>query len=164
MPNLVVAPVGADGKVDLYNGSGGTVQLVADASGWFAGVTTPAVGAFNSLTPTRVLDTRNGTGTSTGAVAAGGTVVLDVEGQGGIPATGVAAVVLNVTATQPSASGFITVYGDGTARPLASNLNFVAGQTVPNLVVAPVGSDGEVDLYNGSGGTVQLVADASGWF
>ena len=164
VPNLVVAPVGADGKVDLYNGSGGTVQLVADASGWFAGVTTPAVGAFHALTPTRVLDTRNGTGTSAGVVAAGATVVLDVEGRGGIPATEVSAVVLNVTATQPSASGFITVYGDGTARPLASNLNFVTGQTVPNLVVAPVGSDGDVDLYNGSGGTVELVADASGWF
>lgn len=164
VPNLVVAPIGADGKVDLYNGSGGTVQLVADASGWFAGVTTPAGGAFNGLTPTRILDTRSGTGTSKGPVPAGGTVVLDVEGQGGIPATGVSAVVLNVTVTQPTTSGFITVYGDGMARPLASNLNFVAGQTVPNLVVAPIGADGDVVLYNGSGGTVQLVADASGWF
>ena len=36
--------------------------------------------------------------------------------------------------------------------PLASNLNFVAGQTIPNLVVAPVGADGKVDFYNGSSG------------
>ena len=80
----------------------------------------------------------------------------------GVPASGVSAVVLNVTVTQPTAAGHITVYPDGTSRPLAANLNFVAGQTVPNLVVAPVGADGKVDLYNGSAGTVQLIADVSG--
>ena len=91
-------------------------------------------------------------------------VALGVDGHGGVPASGVSAVVLNVTVTQPKAAGFITVYPDGATRPLASNLNFVAGQTVPNLVVAPVGADGKVDLYNGSSGTTQLVADVSGYF
>ena len=87
-----------------------------------------------------------------------------MDGHGGVPASGVSAVVLNVTVTQPKAAGYITVYPDGATRPLASNLNFVAGQTVPNLVVAPVGADGKVDLYNGSSGTVELVADVSGYF
>ncbi|MGI8761621.1 MAG: carboxypeptidase regulatory-like domain-containing protein [Jatrophihabitantaceae bacterium] len=58
----------------------------------------------------------------------------------------------------------MTVYAAGQSRPTASNLNFVQGQTVPNLVVAPVGAGGVVDLYNGSAGTVQLVADVSGYF
>ena len=72
---------------------------------------------------------------------------------------------MNVTVTAPSApAGHITVYPDGTTLPTASNLNFTAGETVPNLVITPVGSDGEVDLYNGSAGTVQLVADVSGYF
>ena len=57
----------------------------------------------------------------------------------------------------------MTAYADGAARPTASNLNFVPGQTVPNLVVVPVGANGKVDLYNGSGGTVQLVADVEGY-
>jgi hypothetical protein len=35
VPNLVVAPVGSNGKVALFNGSGGSVQLIADVSGYF---------------------------------------------------------------------------------------------------------------------------------
>ena len=164
VPNLVVAPVGSDGKVDLLNGSEGTIQLIADVSGYFTGVSSPTVGAFNSLMPGRVLDTRNGTGAAQAAVSPGNTVKLTVDGQGGLPATGLRAVVLNVTVTQAASSGYVTAFADGTSRPVASNLNFVAGETVPNLVIAPVGTDGKVDLYNGSTGSVELIADVSGFF
>ena len=162
VPNLVIAPVGADGKVDFYNGSSGTVQVLADVSGWFASGT-PGAGGLTPLTPSRILDTRFNAGAN-GPVAAGGTISLQVDGAGGIPASGVAAVVLNVTATSPSAAGFLTVYPDGGTKPTTSNLNFSAGETVPNLVIAPVGADGKVDFYNGSSGTVQVLADVSGWF
>jgi Regulator of chromosome condensation (RCC1) repeat len=123
-----------------------------------------ASNVFTSLTPSRILDTRSGTGAAKAAVASKGTVALTVDGAGGVPASGVAAVVVNITVTQPQAAGYVTVFPDGTTRPNASNLNFSAGETIPNLVVALVGGDGKVDLYNGSGGTVQLVADVSGWF
>ena len=162
IPNLVVAPVGADGKVDFYNGSSGTVQVVADVSGWFASGS-PAAGGLASLTPARIMDTRSSLGAS-GPLAAGSSVSLQVLGAGGVPASGVSAVVLNVTATQPTAPGHLTVYPDGVARPTTSSLNFSAGETIPNLVVAPVGADGKVDFYNGSSGTVQVIADVSGWF
>ena len=161
VPNLVIAPVGSDGKVDIYNGSFGTVQVVADASGWYASGAAGA-GGLTPLAPARILDTRSNVG-ATGPVAAGGTISFQVDGQGGIPASGVAAVVLNVTATQPQDAGYLTVYADGGSRPSTSSVNFSAGETVPNLVIAPVGSDGKVDIYNGSFGTVQVVADASGW-
>src|SRR5438309_2250549 len=105
--------------------------------------TPTAAGSFGSVAPARLLDTRAGTGAPRAAVTADGTVHLQVTGRGGIPATGVSAVVLNVTVTQPRSAGVITVYADGTSRPMASNLNFLAGQTVPNLVVAPVGADGK---------------------
>jgi hypothetical protein len=72
-------------------------------------------------------------------------------------------VVLNVTATNPTASSYVTVYPDGTTRPVASNLNFTPGETIPNLVVVPVGADGEIDFYNNSG-SVDLVADVAGYF
>jgi hypothetical protein len=128
-----------------------------------AAVTTP--GGYTSLAPSRLLDTRVPVGVPTAsAVAARATVGLQVAGRGGVPVSGVSAVVLNVTVTAPKSAGFVTVYGDGTAFPTASNLNFVAGQTVPNLVIAPVGANGKVALYNGSGGTVHLIADVSGWF
>ena len=119
-------------------------------------------GTLQPLTPARFLDTRNGTGAK-GPVAPGATVALQVDGQGGVPASGVSAVVLNVTVTDPATFGYVTVFADGTKRPVASNLNFRAGETVPNLVIAPVGSDGKVDLYNGSSGNVQIVADVLGW-
>src|ERR1035437_349915 len=140
----------------------GLTSVVLAAGSASAAVTTP--GGYTSLTPSRLLDTRTGVGAPAGAVAAGGTVHLQVTGRGGVPASGVSAVVLNVTVTAPTSGGSITVYGDGTPRPGVSNLNFVAGQTVPNLVIAPVGANGKVALYNGSGGTVQLIADVSGYY
>ncbi len=80
-----------------------------------------------------------------------------------MPATGVSAAVLNVTATQPSTAAHLTVFPTGTVAPLASNLNVLAGQTVPNLVVAKVGSDGKVSVYNSSG-TTHVVFDVDGWY
>jgi hypothetical protein len=97
-------------------------------------------------------------------VAANGTMSLQVTGQGGVPSTGVGAVAINVTVTQPTAPGFATVYPDGMSPPTASNLNFVAGETIPNLVIVPVASDGKVDLFNGGNGTSQYVGDVVGWF
>jgi hypothetical protein len=164
VPNLVITPVSPDGKVALYNGSPGTVQLIADVSGYYNFGAPTVPGTFGALAPARLLDTRSGIGAGTGAVAPGGTVHLQVLGRGGVPATGVSAVALNVTATEPTSSGFVRVYGDGGPVPDASSLNYVPGQTVPNLVIAPVGANGMVALQSASPGTVQLVADASGYF
>ncbi len=98
-----------------------------------------------------------------GPVGPGGTISLKLEGADGVPATEVTAVVLNVTATDPTASSYVTVYPDGGNVPNASTLNFTAGETIPNLVVVPVGADGEVDFYNDSGST-DLVADMAGYY
>jgi len=129
-----------------------------------AGFSPTTPGSFASLAPTRLLDTRIGLGAPQAAVQPGATLRLQVAGRGGAPASGAGAVVLNVTVTQPGQGGYLTVYAGGAARPTASNLNFVAGQTVPNLVVAPIGGDGTVALFNGSASTVQLIADAAGYY
>jgi hypothetical protein len=92
-----------------------------------------------------------------------GTVSLQVTGKGGVPASGVSAVVVNVTAVTPTSAGYITVWPSGATRTTTSNLNFQAGQNIPNLVVVPVGADGKIQLFNGSGGTVQLLADVTGY-
>jgi YVTN family beta-propeller protein len=160
IPNLVVVPVSSAGQVALYNNSG-SVNLVADLAGYYT--SGGAGSAFVPLGPVRVLDTRNGTGGYSAPVGPGGTIALQIEGVGGVPATGVTAVVLNVTATEPTASSYVTVYPAGETRPTASNLNFTAGETIPNLVVVPVGADGDIDFYNNSGST-DLVADLAGYF
>jgi outer membrane protein assembly factor BamB len=163
-PRQVITAVGAGGKVDLYNGSAGTVQLIADVMGYYLSGTPTAAGAFSSLAPSRLLDTRSGVGALKASVAAGGSARLQVNGRGGVPASGVSAVVLSVTVTAPTRGGYVTVCADGSVRPGVSNVNFVAGQTASNLVITRVSTSGLVDLYNGSGGTVQLVADVSGYY
>jgi PKD domain/Right handed beta helix region len=120
--------------------------------------------AYYPLTPARVLDTRHGIGTATARVPADGTISVKLAGIDGVPATGVAAVVLNVTVAGPSANGVITVYPDGTAVPIASNLNFLHGENRPNLVTVQVGADGKVALHNSSTGTADLVADVEGYY
>ena len=56
------------------------------------------------------------------------------------------------------------MYPAGATVPNASNLNFTAGQTIPNLVTVKVGSDGKVKLTNNSPGTAQLIADVAGYY
>jgi hypothetical protein len=75
----------------------------------------------------------------------------------------VAAVVLNVTAVTPTSMSYMTVWPTGRARPTASNLNLAPGQNRPNLVVAMVGTNGRVSLFNFRGDT-HVVVDVVGWF
>ncbi|MFC8505142.1 hypothetical protein ACFU3J_00220 [Streptomyces sp. NPDC057411] len=159
LSNLVTVAV-TNGTVNLRN-SGGALDVVADVAGYY----TSAQGAGSALTsidPTRFLDTRYGTGAPKARVGAGGSVKLRVAGVKGVPATGVTAVVMNVTAVAPASNGFVTVYPDGQSVPTASNINYSAGETLPNLVVVPV-VNGSVVLRN-SAGSVDLLADVTGYF
>ena len=73
---------------------------------------------------------------------------------------GAAAVALNVTVTAPQTAGFVSaadVVPNG-----SSSLNFVPGQIVANLVISKIAADGTVSIYNGSSGTIQLIADVQG--
>jgi hypothetical protein len=126
-------------------------------------VTPTAGGTLNILTPRRILDTRTGNGGfPIRRVSQGSALALQVLGRGGVPTIGVGAVVLNVTVTNTSGAGFVTAYPGGLRRPNASNLNFMRGQTVANLVQVGVGADGKVDLYVG-GASADVIADVEGW-
>ncbi|MEZ5220240.1 MAG: hypothetical protein R2743_02000 [Ilumatobacteraceae bacterium] len=158
VPNAVIAPVSTTGEICLY--ANATTHLLADVNGWFG-----TTSRFHAVDPSRFFDTRPAEAQGTVSVAKakiGGAVELRVKvtGVSGVPAAGVAAVSLNVTATEPDGNGFVTVYPCGT-RPAASNLNFVTGQTVPNAVIAPVSAAGEICLY--ANATTHLLADVNGW-
>ncbi|MFC1438031.1 PKD domain-containing protein [Streptacidiphilus sp. N1-10] len=114
--------------------------------------------------PVRILDTRNGTGATKAIVPAGGTLNLKVTGAHGVPATGVTAVVLNLTATTPTAAGYTTAHPGGTATPTASNLNYTRGQTVANQITVPVAADGTIALTASPGAAVHLIADLQGYY
>jgi hypothetical protein len=157
IPNLVIVPVGSDGKISMYTNV--SVHLLADVAGWF-----PVGTGFTPLSPTRVLDSRSSQiGYSGSRPASDAIVELQLTGRGGVPASGVGAVVLNVTATDSGGGGYITVWPTGRPQPVTSSLNLErVGQTIPNLVVVPVGAGGKVSIYTSS--SVHLIADVSGWF
>ncbi len=165
VPNLVTVPVGANGKVTLFNGFGSTDAIV-DVQGWY-GPSDPTTrdGLYNGVAPARLLDTRFGTGAGgrVGPLGQGQTIRVQATGRGYVPASGVSAVVLNVTATEPTSNSYLTVFPTGSSVPNASNLNFVAGATIPNRVIVPVGSGGGVNIFNGWG-KVHVVVDIGGWF
>jgi peptidoglycan hydrolase-like protein with peptidoglycan-binding domain len=121
-----------------------------------------ATPSFQPIVPARIMDTRSGIGTSPASLAAGETRALAVAGQAGVPADAVA-VALNVTVTDPTAAGFVTVWPAGAAMPTASNVNFVGGQTVANMVTVGLGAGGQIDLFNFAGDT-QVVVDVTGWY
>jgi hypothetical protein len=161
VPNLAIVKVGAGGAVNLYS-SGGPLSVIADVAGYFGDAGGAGAG-FASVVPSRILDTRTGNGAPVAKVAPGIPISLQVTGRGGVPTTGVSAVVLNVTVTEPASGGWLAAWPAGEALPLVSNLNYVAGQTVPNLVVVKVGAGGKVNLYS-SGGPVHVIADVAGYF
>ncbi|GGQ16018.1 hypothetical protein GCM10010215_46030 [Streptomyces virginiae] len=118
---------------------------------------------FTPHAPTRLLDTRSGIGGSNRPVSPYGVARVKVGGNSGIP-DDATAVALNLTVVSPRSGGHITAYPSGTEQPTTSNVNFVAGQTVPNMTIVPVGADGYVELVNRSYGDVDLLADVTGYF
>jgi hypothetical protein len=115
---------------------------------------------YAPLTPVRLLDTRE---TVPQSVPAQSAITLKVAGVSGVPADA-SAVSLNVTVTDTSVPGYVTVWPTGGTRPVVSNLNFVGNQTVPNLVTVKVGTGGSVSLYNSSPTPVNMVVDLGGYY
>ncbi|MFE5540316.1 hypothetical protein [Streptomyces sp. NPDC056492] len=161
VPNLAIVPVGEDGYVELANRSEGTVDLIADVTGYFA---RSAASGYTSVKPSRLVDTRAGLGAAAGQVAGRTTFGVQVAGQGGLPAAGVTAVALNITATGPKGSGHLTAFPSGQQAPSTSSVNFTAGQTVANAVIVPVGPDGKINIRNGAWDPADVIVDVTGYY
>jgi hypothetical protein len=157
--NLVVAALGADGSVCIYSNVGS--QIVVDAAGWLAGNGTGMFG----VTPQRLIDTRPGSpalhNAVKGRLAPFVPFVVPAGTSSGIPADATAAV-LEVVAVGPTSPGYLTVYPCGTTPPLASNVNYAAGDVRPNLVAVRIGTNDSVCLISQQ--AVDVVVDLNGWF
>ena len=147
VPNLVTVKVGPDHKVCFFALT--ATDVIADLNGYY----TPAAPAgFLDNTPQRLFDTRDAGETR---LAAGSMKVFNLG-------PGITAATMNVTAVAPSGPGYVTVYPCEQGRPEASNINYVAGQVVPNLVTVQVGPSGQVCFY--SVAATDLLADLAGVF
>jgi len=166
-PNRVIATVvqsGGTGYVCIFNDLG-IINVVVDVSGWFGNGSDTGGTLFHPLTPTRICDTRPGQDVvCEGETLAGGaTDSVQVAGVGPLPATGVMALVANLTAVSGTAGTYLTAYPDSASRPTTSDLNPPAQTNIANLVMVAVATDGRVDVYN-SLGSINFIVDAVGWF
>ena len=165
VPNLVIVPVGTNGQTSFYNYAGQT-DVVVDLEGYFAPEAVGSTaGSYLPITPTRVVDTRSGSGLASAGMTLGpgGALSFTATGAGTGPSTGVTAALMNVTVTNTTAAGYLTAYPEGAPQPLASNLNWRRGETVANRVIVPVSSTGRVTLYNSTGST-DVIVDINGYF
>ena len=160
------------GQISIYNGSSYPVDVIVDVSGYYTTRVSSAWTTFTPITPTRICDTRptSVSGISdacTGHALEGGkTLVVNVAGQGGLPSSGVSAVVANVTVISPTAQGYLTVVPDLMALPEVSTLDFQRNQIVASLMLAAIPYDGALDFYLGSslGSTANLAVDVVGYY
>ena len=160
-PSLTFTGLGIS---DPSPGGGGSSGGGSSGGGTSGGGGTGTQTTFVPLAPKRIMDTRSGS--KVGALDGTGQAhTLNVLSQGGLPGSGINAVALNVTVVNGEAGdvgGYVTVYPCASGNTGSSNLNFVAGQTIPNSVIAPVDPQGNVCFY--VYGKAHLLADVSGYF
>lgn len=153
-PNLVTVPVDSAGRISVFVTMG--TNLIVDAFGWYERVATARAGRFVAVSPDRVIDTRH----LGGPRPAGTTTVVPMAGRNGLPASGISAVIVNLTATDVRATGFVTAWGEG-AVPASSNLNVELGSTRANQAIVPLGTDGSIRLANNV--PMHLIVDVVGY-
>jgi IPT/TIG domain len=155
---------GALNSVCVFNALG-RINIVLDANGWFGSSAggTPTGSQYQAIGPTRICDTRVGSGTECAgkALTAPTALVVPVAGVGGIASNGVVAIVANLTAVSGTKATYLVGYPGG-IRPNASDLNVEPGETLPNLVVVGL-SMGNVQLFNAVG-QINALIDVEGWF
>jgi hypothetical protein len=153
VPNRVVVKLGLNGQISINNALGYT-DVMIDVNGWFTSSSSTKGGShLVPVTPSRLVDTRG-----YGGLGPNQTATLDFYG---VEDETPSAVVINVTATNPSQSSWLTVWPGG-QLPNTSDLNFVPGQTVPNLVVVQVG--GTLISIHNQYGTTDVIVDLVGYF
>ena len=166
VPNMTIVGVGNDGTISVFNNAS-KLNLTVDVMGYFQPVggssSTSGSGKMLPLTPARILDTRNGVGAAKARVRGGKTFALQVLGEGGVPTSGVDAVVVNLLSVRPTSNGYVTIWPTGGSRPNTASLSYRAGQTIPNLAMCKVGADGKINI-EANAGQVDLVADVVGCF
>jgi hypothetical protein len=170
VPNMAVVGLGDGGKVSLVLGPGGRAgaqgDVLIDVVGWYAksSYSGGRGGRLTPTSPTRIMDSRTGQPVQ-GPLGQGQSWDLQVAGNGGVPGNATA-VVVNVTATRTTGSTYIRVTPTGAPVGGAtepSNLNLVAGETRPNLVMVGLGQGGKINLYN-LAGNVDLIVDVVGYY
>ncbi|MCB9821035.1 hypothetical protein H6798_00650 [Candidatus Nomurabacteria bacterium] len=161
--NTATLKLGSNGEITIYNGSSSTIHLISDIMGYYSSVNGPDGMRLNqSNSYTRVLDTRTGTGAPKARINAHSSIKVPLTSMNGYDSA--AAVYGTLTAVNPSAIGYLTIYPSDEEQPLASIINFYPSKNVANSTIVGLGANKEITIYNGSSGTVDVIFDAKGYF
>ncbi len=152
---------GFGGITDLEEGPDGSVYAVSIGLGAIYRISGPGRD-YHTVTSCRLLDTRSST-----PLVSGVERLVSVSGACGVPA-GARAVAVNVAVTGPSGVGNVTLYAGNAGPPVASALNFSAGQTRSSNAIVALSSDGlgriKARASVAGGGTTHLILDVAGYF
>jgi RHS repeat-associated protein len=162
-------PVSSSGRITLFNYSSTSTDVIASIEGWYGNGASNA-DIYTPADPTRILNTATGTGTCTPspcvALSTNSSIAVAVAGQGAVPATGVKAVMADITVTAPTGvSGLLSTQSN--TDPTATGIDMVipAGQTTALDTIIPLGTDGAVKLSAGwNSGAVNVTVDIQGWY
>lgn len=163
--NLIVALSSTGSLSAVYRAGGGQkTQLIFDVTGYF--LANDGGATFKTVTPARVLDTRSNVGLA-GKFVNGTARQLQVTGTGGVP-TGATAITGNLTVTQQSAGGFLSLSpAMPPTNPTTSNLNFPVSDNRANGLFAPLDGSGALWIVYKSGvagATTHVLLDVTGYF
>jgi len=158
-----VSPAGT-GTVDVtVTGPSGT--SATSSADQFTYLPDMAGATYFSLPPTRLLDTRSGNGLSD-PFTKGVARTFQVTGRGEVPANAIG-VTGNLTVTQHTSDGYVSLTPVPTNTPTTSTLNFPIGGDWANGVTVPLGGTGTLSatyVTGGPGHTTHLVFDVTGYF
>jgi uncharacterized membrane protein len=160
--NATITPAGTNGGVSVY--ASDATQFILDIEGYFVPAGTSTAGLeFFPLTPCRIADTRNATGSLGGPFLASNTArSFPVQSSScGIPSSA-KAYSLNVTAVPHSSLGFLSLWPSGEAQPVVSTLNALTGAVTANAAIVPAGTGGDISVLVSDASDVIL--DVNGYF
>ncbi|HYU31850.1 MAG TPA: M12 family metallo-peptidase [Thermoanaerobaculia bacterium] len=158
------APAHAGGTVSVVVTNPGGLS-VTKSPGYFYAPPTAAADLY-TVTPCRVLDTRNANGTWGGpALGASAQRSFPVTGRCGVPTTA-KSVVANVTVAGPTASGYLSIFPGNAFDLGTTSLNYLAGVVRSNNATLRLATDGTgtIIIRNNATGTTQVIMDVTGYY
>jgi Bacterial Ig-like domain (group 3)/FG-GAP-like repeat len=150
--NAAIVPAGSNGEVSVY--ASDAIDVILDVNGYFAAPSANGLSLY-TVTPCRVVDTRNDAGAFTG------TLLVDVETSACAPSSTAKAYVLNATAVPSGSLGYISLWPAGESQPGVSTLNASDGAVTSNMAIVPT-QNGSIDAYAAS--PANLILDISSYF
>ncbi len=174
--NSITVEAGSSGKICVYNGSSVPVNVVIDLNGYYSSTGD----TFTPSSPVRICDTRlastiGGADVSSGisgqcansgqsldpSMGTSDPITVHAGGLAGIPSTAVA-VVANITVVSIAGSGYLTAWPEGSKQPETSNINWRAGEVVPNMVTVALSSSGAISVY--ASANADIIVDVMGYY